>query len=81
MEAQNKMLRRWFGEGRRITQPIAMRELLIGRLASRINDLRNEGVIIQDRFVDYRRADNKVVRVKEYWIDKTITTRKTKKKK
>lgn len=66
---QNKELKSYLLQGHKITQPEAMRNLLIGRLASRINDLRNMGLAIQDRFIEYQRADGKMTRIKEYWLN------------
>ena len=69
METQNKALRSHLLKGKTITQPEAMQTMLIGRLAARINDLINDGLAIESRFVPYERADGKVVQIKKYWYN------------
>ncbi len=66
---QNTLLRNYLLKGKRITQPIAMQKMLIGRLASRINNLSNMGLKISRRMIPYERADGKVVSIAQYWID------------
>jgi len=66
---QNTLLRNYLLKGKRITQPIAMQKMLIGRLASRINNLENMGLKISRRMIPYERADGKVVSIAQYWID------------
>jgi hypothetical protein len=66
---QNTLLRNYLLKGKRITQPIAMQKMLIGRLASRVNNLENMGLKISRRMIPYERADGKVVSIAQYWID------------
>jgi hypothetical protein len=66
---QNTQLRNYLLKGKRITQPIAMQKMLIGRLASRVNNLENMGIKISRRMIPYERADGKVVSIAQYWID------------
>ena len=66
---QNTLLRNYLLKGKRITQPIAMQKMLIGRLASRINNLENMGLKISRRMIPYERADGKVVSIAQYWIN------------
>ena len=66
---QTTALRNYLLKGKRITQPIAMQTLLIGRLASRVNELANDGVIVSRRMIPYERTDGKVVNIAQYWID------------
>ena len=66
---QNTLLRNYLLKGKRITQPIAMQKMLIGRLASRVNNLENMELKISRRMIPYERADGKVVSIAQYWID------------
>jgi len=66
---QNTLLRNYLLKGKRITQPIAMQKMLIGRLASRVNNLENMGLKISRRMIPYERADGKVVSIAQYWIN------------
>ena len=77
---QTTLLRNYLLKGKRITQPIAMQKMLIGRLASRVNELENYGIIVSRRMIPYKRADGKVVNIAQYWIDEKQILKINKKK-
>lgn len=62
-----------------ITSMEAMRDLGVGRLASRINDirtnsiyqayLREEGLALESRFITVFKKDGSKARVKEYYLE------------
>lgn len=54
--------------GRRITQLEMLQEHGVGRLASRISDLRNEGYLITSRRVNVEKADGSRANVAQYWM-------------
>lgn len=70
MESQCKILKLHFNRGRSITQLEATIRYSIGRLASRINDLRREGYPIHSEFVKVKKANGKIATVKRYKKDK-----------
>lgn len=55
--------------GKRYTQLKALKELGIGRLTSRIYELRCQGYGIKDQMVPVINQFGEKVYVKEYWID------------
>ena len=77
---QTTILINYLLKGKRITQPIAMQKMLIGRLASRVNELTNDGIIVSRRMIPYERADGKVVNIAQYWIDEKQILKINKKK-
>lgn len=69
METQNKMLKAYLLNGGTITQPEATKLFGIGRLASRIYDLKEMGLNIESRFIFYtRKFDGKKTRIKNYYL-------------
>ena len=51
-----------------LTSVVALRELGVSRLASRVCELRNEEIEIEDRWIRFTNKYGEVVRVKEYFI-------------
>jgi hypothetical protein len=70
-ESQNKRLLKWLISGRSISFRRADYVLNIPRLAARIRDLKDIGIIIEDK-MEYVGKDFKF---KRYWIDKKICER------
>lgn len=68
MKTQIELLKAWLRKGRKITQPIAGRKLLIGRLSARILEIKNEGMQIESMFIPYERADGTETRIKQYYL-------------
>lgn len=54
--------------GRRITQLEMLQEHGVGRLASRISDLRNEGYLITSRRIPVEKGDGSRANVSQYWM-------------
>ena len=54
--------------GRRITQLEMLQEHGVGRLASRISDLRNEGYLITSRRITVEKGDGSRANVSQYWM-------------
>lgn len=69
MEAQNKQLLKRLRKGT-ITQGQALKELAIARLASRINDLRNEGHNIITQMIATKNRNGDPVRIGRYTLVK-----------
>jgi len=66
---QLNMLRNWLLTGKKVDATIAREKMGIGHLPRRILDLKEEGMIIKSRFVEYtRRFDNQKTHIKEYWM-------------
>ena len=69
-----------FLEGKSITSGEAFK-MGIGRLASRINDIKESGIPVCDRFVKVAKANGDTAVVKEYWLSpETIMAMKEAKK-
>lgn len=65
---QLNMLRNWLISGKKVDATIAREKMGIGHLPRRILDLKEEGLIINSRFVEYtRRFDGQKTHIKEYW--------------
>lgn len=56
-----------FLEGKSITSGEAF-SMGIGRLASRINDIKEGGIPVRDQFVKVLKANGDTAVVKEYWL-------------
>ena len=67
-ESQNTALMKHLLAGKRITQGDALTEYGIGRLASRISDLKDRGVKIRSEFIKVQKRDGTTASVKEYWL-------------
>lgn len=65
---QRQMLLNHLLAGNSITQLEALSLYGIGRLASRINELRESGIFVRSNFVKVRKADGSTAVVKEYWL-------------
>lgn len=65
---QNQMLLNHLLAGNSITQLEALNLYGIGRLASRVNDLKDRGVYVRSNFVKVKKANGDTARVKEYWL-------------
>lgn len=65
---QNQMLLNHLLAGNSITQLEALNLYGIGRLASRVNDLKDRGVFVRSNFVKVTKANGETARVKEYWL-------------
>lgn len=65
---QNQMLLNHLLAGNSITQLEALNLYGIGRLASRVNDLKDRGVYVRSNFVNVTKANGETARVKEYWL-------------
>lgn len=57
----------WMREGRRISPVDALREFGCFRLAARIKDLRDDGVVVYSEMVESTNRYGDKVRFKEYW--------------
>lgn len=68
-QGQKYVLLDWLTQGKKITVPIAARQLLIGSLPRRILDLIEMGYPISKRYIEYLRTDKVKTRVREYYID------------
>lgn len=56
-----------FLEGKSITSGEAFK-MGIGRLASRINDIKESGIPVRDQFIKVLKANGDTAVVKEYWL-------------
>lgn len=56
-----------FLEGKSITSGEAFK-MGIGRLASRINDIKESGIPVRDQFIKVAKANGDTAVVKEYWL-------------
>lgn len=56
-----------FLEGKSITSGEAY-QMGIGRLASRINDIKESGIPVRDQFIKVLKANGDTAVVKEYWL-------------
>lgn len=68
METQNKKIKQHLKKGRSITAMDALKKYAIFRLASRINDLKNEGLKIKSEFISVKNRFGKLVNVKKYYL-------------
>jgi len=66
MKSQNNRVKQWLETGKPITQFEAMQNLGIMRLASRINDLRNQGCKIEKKLVTAENRFGEKCRVAQY---------------
>lgn len=66
---QCRMLLERMKKGERFTQRKALLELSIGRLPSRIFEIKRQGIEVNDRFVEVENQFGEKCRVKEYWIE------------
>jgi len=65
---QNKRLLTYLEEGKPINPIKAWNELGIYRLASRVCDLRKQGITIKDAWLDVANRYGEFVRVKQYYL-------------
>lgn len=65
---QNKLLLDYMRDNGHITAAVAMRELGVARLASRIHELRNSGYAIGDYFQEATNRYGDKVRYKVYFL-------------
>lgn len=65
---QKQMIIAHFLEGKSITSGEAFK-MGIGRLASRINDIKEDGIPVRDQFIKVQKANGQTTLVKEYWLD------------
>lgn len=65
-ETQTKMIKAWLESGKTITGMEALQNFQCFRLASRIHELRDSGMQIQDQYVTLENGK----RIKEYWFAK-----------
>ena len=65
---QKQMIIAHFLEGKSITSGEAFK-MGIGRLASRINDIKEDGIPVRDQFIKVAKANGETALVKEYWLD------------
>jgi len=68
MENQKQRLLAYLEQGETINPLKAWDELGIYRLASRICDLRKEGVEVKDRWLDVSNRYGEFVKVKQYYL-------------
>lgn len=72
VKSQNERLMGWLDTGKRITGPIAARQLRIGYLPARVYDCRKRyqqmGKDIDNRWVKYTGATGEITKIKEYWL-------------
>lgn len=61
-------LYRYLAQGNDITSLAAWRILGIARLASRIHDLKDNGVDVRDKWVTVKNQYGEECKVKSYWI-------------
>lgn len=64
---QKQMIIAHFLEGKSITSGEAFK-MGIGRLASRINDIKEDGIPVRDQFIKVAKANGETAVVKEYWL-------------
>ena len=69
MNTQNDRLLEYLKTHDGITQLVALNELGIFRLASRVNDLRKKGFDISGRMIFVRNRFGEEIRVKEYFLN------------
>ena len=69
MKTQESMLIDHFLAGGKITQLEALQKYGVGRLASRICDLKHDGYRIESAYRTVRKADGSEANVKEYWME------------
>jgi hypothetical protein len=65
---QNKRLLTYLEQGQTINPLKAWNELGIYRLASRVCDLRKQGIEIKDRWLDVPNRYGEFVKVKQYYL-------------
>lgn len=65
---QNKIILKYLKSGKKLTSLGAQDTFGIARLASRIYDLKQEGHVINDRFITVKNRWGEEVRVKQYFI-------------
>ncbi|MEA5111709.1 hypothetical protein SDC9_17653 [bioreactor metagenome] len=68
-KTQKYMLLDWLTKGKKVTVPIASRQLLIGSLPRRIKDLKDLGYPIKSQKINYKRADGDGTLISEYWME------------
>ena len=68
MENQKQRLLAYLEQGETINPLKAWDELGIYRLASRICDLRKEGIEVKDRWLDVSNRYGEFVKVKQYYL-------------
>lgn len=65
---QNKRLLNYLEQGETINPLKAWNELGIYRLASRVCDLRKQGIKVKDRWLDVSNRYGESIRVKQYYL-------------
>jgi len=65
---QNKRLLNYLEQGETINPLKAWNELGIYRLASRVCDLRKQGIEVKDRWLDVSNRYGESIRVKQYYL-------------
>ena len=65
---QNKRLLNYLEQGKTINPLKAWNELGIYRLASRVCDLRKQGIEVKDRWLDVSNRYGESIRVKQYYL-------------
>lgn len=76
-ETQNQKVLSYLLDGRSLTQKDAERMFGIGRLAARINNLKQKGWQVKSRMISVTGRDFTKVRVAQYFMDRTDIQKKT----